>query len=405
MKQKEKQLSVLRAAIPLTRGIAEHVEIGNSVNAVTQYNKNKKSYVVKVFTPEEPLKRVHELLHAKHSKNRERWPDVNEAVKQIVEDVKLHLQHWPWPSEFETPQVVLDSIQRVGASEHEDMLNARKDQKTPESLMQRAERLLFSVRMMSLPKGRAVIPALSKPEYIVLEQVLEYCGKKSQWKQGAILLNEFLFGSGNGDHPTDEKTKSGKPTKAKCPQETMAVIDLPKIADTSTRSMVDYITAPSGRKLNYREIVRGKRLMRPNRVFFREVEEEHKGGTVLIDASGSMGITQDKLAEFCRSFPAATIAYYCGTGFANGALYIYAKDGKRAGDCPRMGRNNCVDNAAMTWLLAQKGSKFYITDAEFCGAGELSTTAIARFSVNALKGEFVHLPNLEIAQAVFSAIR
>lgn len=404
MKQREKQLSVLRAAIPLVRGIAEHVETGKSVNAATQYNGSKKSYVVKVFTPEEPLKRVHELLHAKYSKNRERWPDVNEVVKQIIEDVKLHLQHWPWPNEFDTPQVVLDSIQRVGTSEHEDMLNARKDQKGPETLMQRAERLLFSIRMLSLPKGRRVIPALSEPEHTVLYQVLDYCKKKSKWKQGAILLDEFLFGSG-GSNPTDKKTKSGKPTRAKVDKENMAIIDLPKIADTSTRSTVDNITAPSGRILNYREIVRGRKLMRPNRVFFREVEEEHKGGTVLIDASGSMGITQNKLAEFCRSLPAATIAYYCGTGFANGALYIYAKDGKRAGDCPRIGRSNCVDNAAMTWLLAQQGPKFYITDGGFCGAGELSATAIARFSGNILKGEFVHLPSLETAQAVFSAIQ
>lgn len=113
------------------------------------------------------------------------------------------------------------------------------------------------------------------------------------------------------------------------------------------------------------------------------------GGAILIDASGSMGLTAEFLESVCKRLPAATIAYYSGDGGSKCHLVIHAKDGRRADHIePTLGGNEC-DYFALQWLLRQQGPRAFVTDGQFCGGypwqaqacHALLKTAVARRQV------------------------
>jgi hypothetical protein len=101
------------------------------------------------------------------------------------------------------------------------------------------------------------------------------------------------------------------------------------------------------------------------------------GGTILIDASGSMGITTKILQEFCSIAPMATVAYYDGydggetnpKNKTHGTLRIFAKNGKEytGTELEKDVGGNGVDHPALLWLLNQREPRIMVTDAEFCG--------------------------------------
>src|SRR4029077_3292808 len=99
-------------------------------------------------------------------------------------------------------------------------------------------------------------------------------------------------------------------------------------------------------------------------------------GTILVDASGSMG-DFDQIKRWCELAPFGTIAYYAGN-HRSGKLFVYARNGKRAREIedPRLG-GNTVDGPAMDWLMSQAKPRLMITDRGFCGADD-SIAQVAR---------------------------
>jgi hypothetical protein len=95
------------------------------------------------------------------------------------------------------------------------------------------------------------------------------------------------------------------------------------------------------------------------------------GGTILIDASGSMHIPLETLNEFCRSLPAATIAMYNAYRDHVGAIFVFAANGRRAlsiPDHPYWGEDNYIDYQAIRWLLKQPAPRYLVTDFRFTGS-------------------------------------
>ena len=88
--------------------------------------------------------------------------------------------------------------------------------------------------------------------------------------------------------------------------------------------------------------------------------------SVLIDASGSMSLSQEEIAAFAAQYPASVIAYYSGQSTA-GALAIAAKDGLVATTLPSYGSGNIVDGPALGWLAAQPEPRFVVTDCDWTG--------------------------------------
>ncbi len=94
------------------------------------------------------------------------------------------------------------------------------------------------------------------------------------------------------------------------------------------------------------------------------------GGTILIDASGSMSFNGQDILEIMQLLPAVTIAMYNGSGH-KGDLRIIAKNGKRVSEKyldEHSGYGNIVDGPALEWLGTQPARRIWVSDMHVFGA-------------------------------------
>lgn len=99
-----------------------------------------------------------------------------------------------------------------------------------------------------------------------------------------------------------------------------------------------------------------------------------RGGSVLIDASGSMSLSTDDIGALVRAAPGATVAAYCGKG-DRGSLWILAAGGKMA-DLKAWASERCtgniVDGPALKWLALQARPRIWVSDGGVSGSGDNS---------------------------------
>lgn len=106
------------------------------------------------------------------------------------------------------------------------------------------------------------------------------------------------------------------------------------------------------------------RLPVDGRVFCRT--RKRKGGTVLVDVSGSMRFTQEDLHRIVSTAPAATVAMYSGRR-RKGVLTVVAENGRMANDdglakANAHGSGNVVDGPALEWLAKQDQPRLWVSD-------------------------------------------
>src|SRR6516164_4770612 len=87
--------TMLTAVVPPSRGNPMHMEHTDET-AMTLFGAD--GVCTEIHTPPDALRRIHEAMHARHTEKKHRVKDVPETVAQIVEDCRLHLNHWPWPN-------------------------------------------------------------------------------------------------------------------------------------------------------------------------------------------------------------------------------------------------------------------------------------------------------------------
>ena len=180
-----------------------------------------------------------------------------------------------------------------------------------------------------------------------------------------MLQTVFFPPQEEGDRPSDERFGVKNPAKnGKGKQPHMDIIELPH-TECIPEAVRGYRRATSGSRLHRPSL---RKPILPQRLFVRKTPRE-AGGTILVDASGSMG-DWNEILQWCEKAPFGTIAYYAGNG-RSGALYVYARNGKRAREIvnPHMG-GNTVDGPAMDWLLTQAKPRLMITDRGFCDASD-----------------------------------
>lgn len=89
-----------------------------------------------------------------------------------------------------------------------------------------------------------------------------------------------------------------------------------------------------------------------------------KGGTILIDASGSMSFTGKDILEIMQMLPAVNIAMYNGS-YNSGDLRIIARNGMRVDEQylnKHKGRGNVIDGPALEWLATMPARRIWVSD-------------------------------------------
>jgi hypothetical protein len=115
-----------------------------------------------------------------------------------------------------------------------------------------------------------------------------------------------------------------------------------------------------------------ERFVTDQRVFKRRAKKRKGGGTVLLDVSSTMELTDGDVMRIVEGSPDATkVATYCGNS-VDGELRIVVDKGKRASPedvAFRYGIGNNVDVHALDWLSCQPEPRVWFTDGGVTGQG------------------------------------
>lgn len=200
-------------------------------------------------------------------------------------------------------------------------------------------------------------------------------GKSRHWRMLLESVRELLAVADEGERQADlPPIDLTGDNDTDCPP--MLILDLPKVAPCDESSVMGVEVGPRGSAINCGALVSSV-LVRSTRRLFRRRASRSPGGTILLDASGSMSIDADRLAKLAARIPAATIAFYsggppslvnmrCGRP-SHGALCIFARDGMRADVARPQFGGNSVDEYALQWLVNQPGPHCLVSDLHFCG--------------------------------------
>jgi hypothetical protein len=106
------------------------------------------------------------------------------------------------------------------------------------------------------------------------------------------------------------------------------------------------------------------RLLVDGRIFCRK--KRLKGGTVLVDVSGSMSLSSDDIARIVTIAPGAVVAAYSGA-YESGHVVIVAERGRMASErdldnCGYMHGGNIIDGPALQWLAKMPGPRVWVSD-------------------------------------------
>lgn len=143
-----------------------------------------------------------------------------------------------------------------------------------------------------------------------------------------------------------------------------------------------------------------ERLFTDGAIFSRV--ERQRGASVLLDISGSMGLSTEEIKDFLTRIPAATIATYCGGGGGVGHLRIIAERGKIASDNDmrvRYGQNNLIDGPALEWLGAQPlEPRLWVSDGQVTGIGDVCSAGLSAIAeAICLRHKILRIESLEEA--------
>ncbi len=123
------------------------------------------------------------------------------------------------------------------------------------------------------------------------------------------------------------------------------------------------------------------------------------GGTILIDASGSMSFDGKDILDILQLLPAATIAMYNGYG-NSGCLRIIAKAGHRVHEDyldSHTGSGNVVDGPALDWLSTMPPRRIWVSDMHvFGGSGSTNGYNLLKYCYDMVtKHRIINLKNIE----------
>lgn len=368
--------SILVTGVPVERGRPAHIEHDND-EAHTDFDKSGK--VERIHTPPDAFRRVHEMMHARNTdmkRARRQYKGVDETVWNIIEDCRIHMNHWPWRRRL-TPDVIEQATKAYLDEETAKMVEALAE--APEkrgTFPDFGTRLRQATVRMGLGEGfgEAIdnVGFATETQAKFARKILADVKNGREGKAARQVQAIFIPPREDGELPDgywadDDGSRSGIKRGAARGYHTQPPMEIIELAHTE---------AIADAKISYRRATSGSRLHRPSlrkpvlpqRLFIRRTPREI-GGTILVDASGSMG-DWSQVKRWCEKAPFGTIAYYAGNG-SSGKLFVYARNGRRAAKIvnPNMG-GNTVDGPAMDWLMTQAKPRRMITDRGFCDVAD-----------------------------------
>lgn len=409
-----------------------------AVTGFTEYGADRKT-VVKVGAPDNDaafgiVVRGHETRHAtKHKPARKKPITQNESeAGQRVDDVNVETMELPLMSSESGLEEYRRAHLATAFRDLKNIVNAKRrmDAGTlPNSWENRNQQLLAALRVKAMlahyrdggsyktvnqaikgsKKLREIIGADTSK---ALHQIIKLA-KVDRYRAKAISLLTMLLESAPAeDNERDDEGSDRERGEMLLPvthgTETdgkFVILDLqPKSAYTAKERQVSMKYAPDGVHLNATRFVNAIVQGDSKGLFSRRIR--HKaGGTVVIDASGSMGATAENLKQLAQQVPTATIAYYSGNDRGRGMLTIYADKGKRyAGELPHhtLQGGNAVDLQAVQWLLKHGKPWHLVSDLEFTG-GVLGSEIVAHSLVERAvsRGELEVHTSLDAAYEAF----
>lgn len=389
---KRNRNSMLMAGVPPARGAPVHYEHTDDT-AYTAHD-CETGGVSEVHTPQDSLRRIHELMHARHSPTKEQskwYAGIIEPVRQVTEDCRIHLLHWPWDRGHTPADIANDALEFVTrdvarcVQECDEIVASGKrtaaDMAWPIFATKlRAVAVTDGVSTRGYQDLTGRMYEGDEPQEALAVTVLDLLVSNKP-RAAALMLQRAFF-----DVPEEEASKGERGGKKGEGGTELAlhmdVIELPhtepiREAEVGTR------VATSGPRIHRPAL---RRPVLPQRMFVRRSAVEPQG-TILIDASGSMG-DFSYVERIAREAPFATVAYYAGEDDGkHGQLFVYARGGMRSADMPEPDtRGNLVDGPALDWLLKQDPPRIMVTDRGFCGAAD-SAAQIVRLARLEAAGE------------------
>ena len=173
----------------------------------------------------------------------------------------------------------------------------------------------------------------------------------------------------------------------------LSVPHRPKEQPIKTRQAV-----PMGARLGHI-----RRLITDGRAFSRTRKLPLNGGTVLIDASGSMEMPTADIMRYLDNAPSSTIAMYSANP-RKGKITIIAKNGRLATERDIqnqreiVGGGNIIDGPALDWLAKQAEPRIWICDGYVTGINDKEHNNLSREAmIKAKRGKIKRYNSIEDA--------
>lgn len=348
-------------------------------DGLTEWKEGKVTRIVTSLgdTPQQRTVRIHEMLHANRTDPNIKCP-FGEMVANLVEDVFVHSDYWPESLPREAHEDAL-----LTADEELDMISASLDDIWEDKEL-RDHALYAAVRCLSIGDklqhydgGETLKKACSllsrgfgEREAYLAANMISTSNRSTRW-----VLADKLFKRDfeRPEHREDDVELEDEVEQGPGGRRHGGKIEIvhPKRHIPCNAFRAPRSAARSG------AVIRAGRLGRAivngstSGLFYKT--GSNPGGSVLIDASGSMNFTAETLQKICDGAPSATLAYYSGnSGGCDylGKIVVHAKDGKRAKGLVGVYGNNDIDYWAIKWLLKQPAPRAMFTDCGFCGGPE-----------------------------------
>ena len=421
--------------------LADRVQLqGSPIGGFTEYDQKNRRDVIKLGAPTDDTAegitiRGHETRHAtRHTPTRRKPVSELEAlIGQIVDDVNVESGELPRLSKS-LMQVYKRAHLTTATKGVRVITNTARKVKAgqmPDTAPMRNGQLIHSVRTLSMLKHYGQIDfdnydaSLQKVKDRGVKKILDAIGHRmlnainrvvdmavSRRKRAKAI--SMLLSLMESEPPPPEEQEEGPKGDGDLllPEQDgdaleghMAIRDLkPKSVYTAKEKAISMRRTPDGVIINPTRYVSAIVSGDAKGLFSKRVRQK-PGGCVVIDASGSMGVSSTNISALCKLVPTAVVGYYSGGGYGRGELCVYASKGRRFSDVlpdDSLHGGNAVDLPAIKWLMKHPKPWTLVSDLKFCG-GVMGSEDVAKAIVEreSNRGNLKVYRSLDEAYAAF----